>query len=138
MPRPQSSVQEPDSAWDVTQARGRVHEVDFTTDEGTWMSVDVSPDGRWVVFDLLGHVYRMPSAGGSAEVLTQSSGVATNYHPQYSPDRSRIVFVSDRAGQSNPWVMNADGTDPRPIFLDLDTRVVEPTWTPDGQAVVLR
>ena len=90
------------------------------------------------LFDLLGHVYRMPSAGVSAEVLTQSSGVATNYHPQYSPDRSRIVFVSDRAGQSNPWVMNADGTDPRPIFLDLDTRVVEPTWTPDGQAVVLR
>ena len=136
--RPQASVQGADSAWNVTQARGRVEEVDFTTDEGTWMSADISPDGRWILFDLLGHVYRMPSAGGSAEALTQSSGVATNYHPQYSPDGSRIVFVSDRAGQSNPWLMNADGTDPRPVFLDLDTRVVEPTWTPDGRAVVLR
>jgi Tol biopolymer transport system component len=127
-----------DSVWNVTEARGRTYEVDFTTDEGTWMSVDVSPDGRWVVFDLLGHVYRMPSEGGAAAALTQSSGVATNYHPQYSPDGTRIVFVSDRGGQSNPWVMNADGTDPQPIFLDLDTRVVEPTWTPDGRAVVLR
>jgi len=34
--------------------------------------------------------------------------------------------------------MNADGSDPRPVFLDLDTRVVQPTWTPDGRAVVLR
>lgn len=136
--RLQSLAQNTDSTWNVTQARGRVYEVDFTTDDGTWMSVDISPDGAWVVFNLLGHIYRMPSAGGLAEVLTQSSGVATNYHPQYSPDGSRIVFISDRAGQSNPWVMNADGTGPRPIFLDLDTRVVEPTWTSDGRAVVLR
>jgi len=132
------AAQAADSTWSVTQTRGSVREVDFTTDQGTWMSVDVSPDGGWVVFDLLGHVYRMPSAGGSAEALTQSSGVATNYHPQYSPDGSQIVFVSDRAGQNNPWVMNADGSDPRPVFLDLDTRVVEPTWTSDGRAVVVR
>ena len=83
-------LQGADSAWNVTEARGRAYEVDFTTDEGTWMSVDVSPDGRWVVFDLLGHVYRMPSDGGEAEALTQSSGVATNYHPQYSPDAYRV------------------------------------------------
>ncbi|SVD84898.1 uncharacterized protein METZ01_LOCUS437752, partial [marine metagenome] len=64
--RLQSLVQSTDSTWNVTQARGRVYEVDFTTDEGTWMSVDVSPDGAWVAFNLLGHIYRMPSAGGSA------------------------------------------------------------------------
>ncbi|HSM60026.1 MAG TPA: hypothetical protein VK849_04475, partial [Longimicrobiales bacterium] len=51
-------------AWDVTLARGETREVDFTTDVGTWMSVDVSPDGRWVVFDLLGHVYRVSTTGG--------------------------------------------------------------------------
>ncbi|MEX2467921.1 MAG: amidohydrolase family protein [Gemmatimonadota bacterium] len=124
--------------WDVTEARGLTYEVDFTTDEGTWMSLDVSPDGRWIVFDLLGHVYRVPTDGGPAESLTQNSGAATNVHPQYSPDGTRIVFVSDRRGQSNPWIMNADGSDPWPIFLDLDTRVVEPTWTPDGRGVVLR
>ncbi len=132
------AAQQAGETWDVTAARGRSYTVDFTTDEGTWMSLDVSPDGRWIVFDLLGHVYRVASDGGQAESLTQASGAAVNVHPRYSPDGSRIVFVSDRGGQSNPWVMGADGSDPRPVFLDLDTRVVEPTWMPDGRRVVLR
>ncbi|MEX2472206.1 MAG: hypothetical protein WEA34_08515, partial [Gemmatimonadota bacterium] len=132
------AAQQSDETWDVTEARGRSYTVDFTTDEGTWMSLDVSPDGRWIVFDLLGHVYRVPTAGGEAESLTQTSGAAINVHPRYSPDGSRIVFVSDRGGQGNPWVMEADGSNPRPVFLDLDTRVVEPTWMPDGRRVVLR
>ena len=132
------AAQQDAGPWDVTEVRGRSYEVDFTTDEGTWMSLDVSPDGRWIVFDLLGHVYRMPSDGGQAESLTQASGAAINVHPRFSPDGSRIVFVSDRGGQSNPWVMDADGANPRPIFLDPDTRVVEPVWMPDGRRVVLR
>ena len=52
--------------WDVTAPRGETHEIDFTTSEGTWMSVDLSADGEWVVFDLLGHVYRVPAIGGEA------------------------------------------------------------------------
>jgi Tol biopolymer transport system component len=126
------------AAWDVTQARGTTRVIDITTDQGTWMSTDVSADGRWILFDLLGHVHRVPAQGGAAESLTQGSGVAVNYHPRYSPDGSRIAFVSDRGGQSNLWVMGADGSDPRPVFTDLETRVVEPTWAPDGRHVVVR
>lgn len=59
-----AQVTPPDSTWDVTEPRGTVREIDFTTSEGTFTSVDVSPDGRWVVFDLLGHVYRVPIGGG--------------------------------------------------------------------------
>src|SRR5437868_6341778 len=62
--------------WDVTEARGTTRDIDFTTSEGTWMSVDPSPDLKWVYFDLLGHIYRVRMEGGEAENLTQNSGVA--------------------------------------------------------------
>src|SRR5207248_1033737 len=106
-----------------------------STSEGTWMSVDLSPDGRWIVFDLLAHVYRMPVAGGEAQCLTQDSGVAVNFHPRYSPDGQTIAFVSDRQGQNNLWLMNADGSQPRPVFIDKDVRVFEPAWSPDGRYI---
>ncbi|MGI9181659.1 MAG: amidohydrolase family protein [Longimicrobiaceae bacterium] len=140
---PRAGAQErPDTAqqqsWDVTQARGQTREISFSTSEGTWVSVDLSPDGRWIVFDLLGHIYRMPATGGEAQVLTQNSGVAVNFHPRYSPDGRQIVFVSDRKGQNNLWIMEADGTSPRAVFTDNNVRVVEPAWTPDGQYIVVR
>src|SRR5688500_14271113 len=124
--------------WDVTLARGKTREIDFTTSEGTFMSLDLSPDGTWIAFDLLGHVYRMPAAGGAAQSITQGSGIATNYHPKISPDGSTIAFVSDRRGQNNLWVMNADGSNPRAVLLDLDSRAVSPVWTPDGRSLVIR
>jgi Tol biopolymer transport system component len=123
--------------WDVTLARGETREIDFVTDEGTWMSVHVAPDGQWVVFDLLGHVYRMPIAGGTATSLTQQSGVAVNYHPRVSPDGQTVAFISDRGGQNNLWLMDADGSNPRPVFTDQNVRAALPTWTPDGQFILV-
>src|SRR5689334_7395170 len=99
--------------WDVTQPRGKTRDIDFTTSEGTWMSADLSPDRTWIAFDLLGHVYRMPAAGGQATVLTQNSGVALNFQPRISPDGKLIAFISDRRAQYGLWVMNADGSNPR-------------------------
>ncbi|NNF26969.1 MAG: hypothetical protein HKN73_07115, partial [Gemmatimonadetes bacterium] len=124
--------------WDVTQARGETREIDFTTDEGTWLSVDISPDGGWIVFDLLGHIYRISAQGGDAESLTQASGVAVNYHPRFSPDGQWIAFISDREGQNNLWVMRADGSDARAVFTDMDIRAATPAWTPDGQYIVVQ
>ncbi len=124
--------------WDVTRARGKTRDIDFTTSAGTWMSVDESPDGRWIVFDLLGQIYRLPAAGGAAECLTENSGVALNFEPRLSPDGRTIAFVSDRRGQNNLWLMDADGANPRPVFTDLNVRVFEPAWTPDGQFIVVR
>ncbi|MDT8340679.1 MAG: amidohydrolase family protein, partial [Longimicrobiales bacterium] len=131
------AAQEPES-WDVTATRGETREIDFTTEEGTWLSVDVSPDGTWMVFDLLGHVYRAPTDGSSdAVALTQESGAAMNYHPRISPDGATIAFISDRGGQDNLWLMDADGSDPRIVFRDRDSRASLPAWTPDGNYLLV-
>ena len=54
------------SEWDVTKPFGPTTEIAFETNEGTWMNLDVSPDGRQIVFDLLGDIYVVPIAGGRA------------------------------------------------------------------------
>ncbi|NJD20649.1 MAG: amidohydrolase, partial [Gemmatimonadetes bacterium] len=125
--------------WDVTQARGRTRAVDFVTEEGTWRSVDGSPDGTWMVFDLLGHVYRAPtSGGGDAVALTQDAGVSMNYMPRISPDGRTIAFVSDRKGQANLWIMDADVSNPRSVFLDRNVRASLPAWTADGDYLLFK
>ena len=69
-------------------------------DVGTWISVDIAPDGRWIVFDLLGHIYQVAAEGGEAECLTQDSGIALNYHPRISPDGKEIAFIPDEHWRS--------------------------------------
>ena len=120
----------------VMAATGNSRLIDFRTDQGTLMSVDTSPDGRWIVFDLLGHIYRMSAAGGLAQCLTQGSGVALNIYPRFSPDGREIAFVSDRSGQANVWIMAADGAGPRPLYLDIEHRYATPVWAPDGQSII--
>ena len=129
--------QSPADTWDATAARGQTRDIDFTTREGTFMSVDLSPDGRWIVFDLLAHVYKLPVEGGEAVSLTQNSGVALNYHPKFSPDGRQIAFISDRSGQDNLWIMEADGSNPSAVFLDKQVRAKTPVWTPDGEYIVV-
>ena len=109
--------------------------VAFTTTEGTWMSLDVSPDGRTIVFDLLGDLYTLPIAGGRATRLTQ--GPAYDAQPRYSPDGREIVFVSDRAGSEDVWLIDADGHTPRPITHDPYSRFISPSFTPDGQSILV-
>ncbi|MBP6828118.1 MAG: PD40 domain-containing protein, partial [Saprospiraceae bacterium] len=94
--------------WDVSNPSGGVpyKDVEFTVSEGTWMSLDVSPDGKTVVFDLLGDLYSMPVAGGAATPLRQ--GIAWEVQPRFSPDGKKILFTSDAGGGDNIWMMDAD------------------------------
>ncbi len=131
------AAQSPGKPWNVTEPRGKTVDIDFTVDEGTWMSLDLSPDGQWVVFDLLGHVYRVPAAGGTATALTQESGIAINTHPRISPDGKLIAFISDRKGQNNLWVMDADGANPRAVFTEPMVRAAMPAWSADGNYIVV-
>ncbi|MEO8449134.1 MAG: amidohydrolase family protein [Gemmatimonadota bacterium] len=127
----------PDTTWDVTKPRGKTRDIDFTTTEGTWTQVDISSDGKWIGFDLLGHIYRMSSAGGPTECLTQESGIATNFQPRISPDGKSIAFISDRKGQTNLWVMDSDGKNPKPVSLEPTALMRYPTWTADGQYIIV-
>jgi Tol biopolymer transport system component/imidazolonepropionase-like amidohydrolase len=121
---------------DVNAVPENARKVEFTTDEGTWMSVDVSPDGRTILFDLLGDIYSMGIAGGKAERVT--SGPAFDYAPRYSPDGKTIVFCSDRGGNMNLWLMNADGSRPHALTEEKDAIFSSPSWTPDGLYVLAR
>ena len=110
--------------------------VALDTDEGTWMSVDVSPDGQTVVFDLLGDLYSVPITGGEASTL--SSGMAWDMQPVFSPDGSQIAFTSDRGGGDNLWVMQADGSEPEAVTDESFRLLNGPAWHPDGDAIVGR
>ncbi|MEE9293038.1 MAG: amidohydrolase, partial [Acidobacteriota bacterium] len=110
--------------------------LNFTTEEGTWISTDVSPDGRTLTFDLLGDLYLLPIEGGKAKALTR--GMAFDTQPRFSPDGRRIAFVSDRDGSENVWLMNADGSgDAVPLTHGRDTVFISPEWTPDGDAIIV-
>lgn len=107
----------------------------FTTSEGTWISLDVSPDGSTIAFDLLGDLYTVPIEGGQATRLT--SGLPHDMQPRFSPDGERLVFVSDRSGDNNVWIMPAAGGEPTQLSKGIGSRFLSPEWMPDGKYVVV-
>lgn len=107
----------------------------YTATEGSWMSVDVSPDGSTLVFDLLGDIYTMPVTGGAATPLT--TGMALDAQPRFSPDGTKIVFTSDRSGGEGVWTMSLDGSDTTQISRGKTDKYDSPDWTPDGKYIVV-
>jgi Tol biopolymer transport system component len=107
----------------------------FTATEGSWMSIDVSPDGRTLVFDLLGDLYTLPISGGTATRLT--SGMGFDSQPRFSPDGRSVVFVSDRDGGENVWIISLDRSDTTQLTRGKNDRYQSPAWMPDGEYVVV-
>ena len=127
--------------WDVTAARGQTKAVRFDTDEGTWMDVDVSPDGREIAFALLGDLYRLPIGGGRAARVT--GGPAWDVQPRYSPDGTELAFTSDRGGGNNLWrikpdASRSDGKHATAVTNEDFRLLNNPAWTPDGQYLIGR
>lgn len=133
---PPASVPKSSDPWDVNVPHAPHDTLRFETNEGTWMALDVSPDGRSIVFGLLGDLYTMPVAGGRATRLTRGS--AWDMQPQFSPDGQWIAYTSDRSGTENIWMMRRDGTDARPVTQESDRFTNSPAWSPDGQWIVAR
>ncbi|HAT60271.1 MAG TPA: hypothetical protein DCS60_05800 [Opitutae bacterium] len=134
-------------AWDVENPPGPTHSQAIDVTEGTWISLDVSPDGSEIVFDLLGDLYRMPIDGADGtdglypEKLTE--GMAWDMQPRYSPNGKTIAFTSDRTGKGklagdNIWLIELeDGTFSQ--VTDEPYQLLNgPAWSPDGNYVVAR
>jgi imidazolonepropionase-like amidohydrolase/Tol biopolymer transport system component len=122
--------------WDVNSIPGDARTITIDTRSGTWMSLDVSPDGETIVFDLLGDIYTLPVAGGEATAI--DSGHSWSMQPRFSPDGSEIAFTTDAAGGDNIWIMQSDGSNARQLTKESFRLLNNPWWSPDGTYIAAR
>jgi len=122
--------------WNVETPTAPSKKVTINTNEGTWMNLDVSPDGKTIVFDLLGDIYSMPIAGGKPTLL--AGGHAFEVQPRFSPDGKTISYTSDKEGGDNIWLMNTDGSNKHSITKENFRLLNNASWAPDGQYLVAR
>ncbi|HBK54961.1 MAG TPA: amidohydrolase [Xanthomonadales bacterium] len=123
-------------SWQVDDPHGPARTVRFTVDQGTWLDLDLSPDGRTLVFSLLGDLYLLPIEGGTARRLT--SGRAWDVQPRFSPEGREIAFTSDRGGGNNLWRIGVDGKNATAVSKEDFRLLNNPVWTPDGQYLIGR
>ena len=122
--------------WDVNAPPGEAHTITIDTRTGTWMSLDVSPDGRSIAFDLLGDIYILPIQGGEATAI--NTGLSWSMQPRFSPDGSEIVYTSDADGADNIWIMETDGSNARAVTSEKFRLLNNPSWSPDGTYIAAR
>lgn len=108
--------------------------IKLNSNEGTWTSLDISPDGKTIVFDMMGDIYTVPAEGGNATALTK--GLAFDNHPRFSPDGKKIMFISDRSGSDNIWYIDTEKKDTVQLTKDGNQDFVDACWTPDGDYVI--
>ncbi len=122
--------------WDVEKFKGTSKSFSITTNEGTWMNLDVSPDGKEIVFDMLGDIYVMPITGGTAKLL--SGGIAYEVQPRFSPNGKHISFTSDRSGADNIWIMDRQGGNKKQITKETFRLLNNATWMPNSDYLIAR
>ncbi|NQZ80937.1 MAG: PD40 domain-containing protein [Colwellia sp.] len=132
----EKSSKEEKPKWSVNAPQGEFTTANIDVRQGTWMNIDLSPDGKTVVFDLLGDIYTLPISGGEAKPLM--TDIAWQMQPRFSPDGKYIAFTSDEDGGDNLWIMNADGSNAKAISSESFRLLNSPAWSPDGNYIVGR
>ncbi|WP_057831432.1 amidohydrolase family protein [Colwellia sp. TT2012] len=130
------SAKEAPEKWSVNEPQGEFTTAKIDVRSGTWMNVDLSPDGKTIVFDLLGDIYTMPASGGEAKALM--TDIAWQMQPRFSPDGKYIAFTSDEDGGDNLWIMQADGSNAKAVSTEKFRLLNSPAWSPDGNYLVGR
>lgn len=128
----QTHIEEESSHKDLPLSSNRT--VSLATDEGTWLSLDIHPDGDKLIFDYMGNLFELPMEGGKAEQLTH--GMGFDSQPQYSPDGSKVVFISDRDGGENVWILDLETRETEQRTEGKNYRMQDPIWTPDGKYII--
>ena len=129
-------IEESTAKWSVNAPQGNFTTADIDVRSGTWMNVDLSPDGKTIIFDLLGDIYTMPASGGEATPLM--TDIAWQMQPRFSPDGKYIAFTSDEDGGDNLWIMKADGSEAKAVTTETFRLLNSPAWSPDGNYIVGR
>ncbi len=97
---------------------------------------DISPSGKRAVFEARGDIFTVPAEHGVVRNLTRSSGVAER-SPTWSPDGKTIAYFSDRSGEYELTLRNADGTGEEQVLTRLGPGFrYRPYWSPDSKKLV--
>lgn len=132
----ESSDTEKEEKWSVNSPQGEFITASIDVSQGTWMNIDISPDGKTLVFDLLGDIYTLPIEGGEATPLM--TDIAWQMQPRFSPDGKHIAFTSDEDGGDNLWIMKADGSMGKAVTSETFRLLNSPAWSPDGNYLIGR
>ena len=134
-----SSTIDRSGKWDVNGPLGTSSQLEFTTDSGTWMNLDLHPDDERIIFDMLGDLYLVATDGGEAIRLTD--GAAHDFQPRFSPDGKQVLFTSDRGSIKNIWIADFEGeslSGYRQVNEQTSNGFVGGNWTSDGEWILAR
>jgi hypothetical protein len=107
--------------------------LEFQTTQVTAANVAVSPDGRTLVFTMLGHLFRLSAEGGTAEQLT--FGPWYDKDPLFSPDGLQVAFTSDRDGVGENLFILQIG-ERQGGQLTREEHAGRAAWSPDGKTIL--
>ena len=123
-------------AWDVAKKTHR----QLTTEGFESMTFgSVSPDSRSALYQSFrtgtNDIWRVDLASGKSEQLTKD--VAQDGLPRWSPDGKRIVFLSNRGGQPDLWIMSSTGESDVQRLTDDALQEGTPEFTRDGRGILV-